>query len=48
MKQKSKHISTIEAKKIAMKDISKDFDVNYVYHEKTVLKDCKRINDSND
>ena len=45
MKQKSKHISTIEARKVALKDITKDSDVNYVYHEKEILKDIKNNKD---
>jgi len=41
MKQKGKHISTIQAKKIALKDITKDSDINYVYKEKDILKYIK-------
>lgn len=43
MKTKGKHISTIQAKKIALKDITKESDVNYVYHEKDILKDIKSL-----
>jgi hypothetical protein len=45
MKQKSKHISTIEARKAALKDITKDSGINYVYHEKEILKDIKNNKD---
>lgn len=45
MKQKGKHISTIQARKIALKDITKDSEVNYVYHEKEILKDIKENKD---
>lgn len=41
MKKVSKHISDIKARKIALKDITKESDVNYVYHEKEILKDIK-------
>lgn len=41
MKKHSKHISTIQAKKIALKDITKDSEVNYVYKEKEILKSLK-------
>ena len=41
MKKKSKHISTKEAKKAALKDITKDSEFNYVYKEKEILKSLK-------
>jgi hypothetical protein len=39
MNKKSKHISTLEAKKIAMKDISEDSTVNYVYNENRIINE---------
>lgn len=41
MKKGSKHISTIKARKEALKDITKDSDINYVYKEKDILKYIK-------
>jgi hypothetical protein len=45
MKQNNKHKSKIEARKAALKDITKDSGINYVYHEKEILKDIKENKD---
>ena len=41
MKKGSKHISIIKARKEALKDITKDSDINYVHKEKDILKYIK-------